>query len=105
MSRTYRKHKIPYNQYKISLDRLLDSDEFNSSNYIIETIKKDYWRYNADTDIRYDYCLPKHYRKYINKSKRRTNDKQELYKEIMQVEYVGNYSTWNCKDSNEWGYW
>ena len=49
-------------------------------------------------------ALPKQFRKQENK-RRRGRDKHEMQRGVREVDYQPNMSTWNCKDSNSWGWW
>ena len=49
-------------------------------------------------------ALPKQFRKGVNKQ-RRLRDKHEVHNSVRKENYTPNMSTWNCKDSNSWGWW
>lgn len=47
--------------------------------------------------------FPKYYRKIVNKE-RRNKDKEQLYREVNLIDYIGNYSKWNANDNDPWYY-
>lgn len=64
------------------------------------------WKYYTKKKSTSGYSgrFPKSYRKDVNRA-RTAKDKRELYKEVNQVDYIGNYSKWNCKDADPWWFW
>jgi len=97
MSRTTRKRAESFYQYyKYWFDNKLWDDEK-------EIIQRKV-RYHTSSDKWISHCLPKGFRKTVNRS-RRNKDKREIYKAINFDGYEEQCSKWNCKDNNSWGYW
>ena len=94
MSRTYRKRVETYESYW----KNMVAYGFHTYN------KREKAKYYSDAyDRRYfRETLPREFRNSVNKQ-RRARDRQALYREVNG--FVGNFSKWNCKDNNAWGYW
>ena len=101
MSRTKRKHQQSFEEYY--KDWLCET---NPEQWKIDHINHERVRYNTDSDIKYEFGVPKWFRQMINKS-RRSRDRFQLWKELklLEEDYKGNYSPYNCKDANTWSYW
>lgn len=70
-----------------------------------EKLKSMRVNYYTKTDV-WNNCKkrpPKYFRSMIN-HKRRSKDFMELQKELCIENYIGNFSFWNGKDNDQWGY-
>lgn len=111
MSRTYRTRK---SSFEVTNCMYLNHDVRYSrpgrcwwwfTPYTKEEIKRERGKHTCDGISHWDWhTLPQEYRNMINRQ-RRAVDKRELHRELNRDEYVGNYDPWNCKTSNQWGYW
>jgi len=115
VSRTTRKRKESfeayYKRWLICLDHPEWFDESPNFHTYFRTykgldayIKSERYKYKTSSDKHYSYSLPKYYRNMINQQ-RRARDKVALWRELNYDDGAGNFSKWNCKDSNSWGYW
>jgi hypothetical protein len=104
MSRTYRKRFESFEQH---YKELLDDDSFREhqmkkyGNKWKERMKAHYY---GKTEKWHYYNLPKHFRKFVNRSRRRADAQKEHIIKQQEPDSV-LFDTWNCKTSNSWGYW
>jgi len=107
MSRTYRKRSKKH-EYEFDITDLWTINwlENISKKYscTIEQFKtREIRKYYSHTEKYYEFTLPKVYRNSINRQRRR-KDKQALHNEVYEKRFP-DYASWNCKDSESWGYW
>lgn len=101
MSRTYRKRIVSFETYYW--------ETFLCKNPIIEKwsdkeAKKEKATYYGNTEKHYTFGLPKCYRKSVNKT-RRARDRQAMHDLLRNENEDAAFDPWNCKTSNDWGYW
>ncbi len=106
MSRTRYKRKETFKQYWSNWRFDEEGGATSSYGYYFtpEEMLRNWVKHHYRSAKYFDYKLPRHFRNYVNR-RRRANDRQELWRELNNEDYAGNYSKWNCKDANHWGYW
>jgi len=103
MSRTIRKRSVALTTF-LSQDWGGFGDCLKGNPDITIENRKAFYKYadTGDSNKRFSMCLPKHFRKSVNK-KRRARDKSALYNEVYKDKAV-NYDPWNCTTNDIWSY-
>lgn len=106
MSRTFRKNIDPVcwvdrdNQWNFGYAEL----RAKKANVSIEKFKEqERARYKTRTRKYFNFTLPWVFRNSVNRQ-RRAKDRTAIHNEIYEKRFA-DYATWNCKDSDSWGYW